>query len=158
MEAIIFMFCLTLHNIEEALWFPDWLNKTMPNRKQTSKEHFTFAVIGVTILGYLAAGLYALYPNNRYLEYIFIGFVGAMLINAIVPHLILSIYYRKYCPGVFTGVALIMPLHSIILYNADTKISEILISTLVVGGVLIGAIPVFKGLAKRILNINQEKN
>jgi hypothetical protein len=50
-----------------------------------------------------------------------------------------------------------MPLHSIILYNADAKISEIIISTLVVGGVLLGAIPVFLRLAKRILNINQEK-
>ena len=151
METIIFMFCLTLHNIEEALWFPDWLNKTMPNRKQTQKEHFIFAVIGITILGYLVAGLYAFYPNNRYLEYIFIGFVGSMIINAVVPHLILSIYYRKYCPGAFTGIALIMPLYSIILYNADVKITEIIISTLVIGGVLLGVIPVFIRLAKKIL-------
>jgi hypothetical protein len=41
MEAVIFMFCLTLHNIEEALWLTDWQRKNMPSNKRTmEKEHF----------------------------------------------------------------------------------------------------------------------
>lgn len=155
MEAIIFMFCLTLHNIEEALWMTEWQKKTMPNSRRAPKKiHFVAAVLGITALGYLSAGLYMLYPDNQYLEYIFIGFVGAMFINVIVPHLALTIKFRKYCPGVFTGCFLILPIHSLILHNAlitHAKVSEVIISTLVVGGLLLAAIPVFEGLAKRVL-------
>ena len=159
MEPIIFMFCITLHNLEEALWLPDWMAKTMPNRKPTRKEHFIFAVIGITILGYLAAGLHALYPQHQYLEFTFIGFVGAMLVNAIVPHLLFSIRYRSYCPGVFTGCCLIIPMHLIILSNAANshlKVSEIVVSTAVVGAILLGAILVLKWVARRVLAAMQD--
>ena len=155
LEPIIFIFCLTLHNIEEALWLPDWINKAMPKRKQTNKEHFIFAVIGITILGYLAAGLHLLYPQHQYFGFAFIGFVGAMLINAIFPHLLLTIRFRKYSPGVFTGCCLVALLHLIILNNAANsyfKVSEIVISTAIVGAILLGAIPVLKWMAQRVLD------
>ena len=29
----------------------------------------------------------------------FIGFVGVMVINAIASHLLLTIRFRRYCPG-----------------------------------------------------------
>ena len=154
METTIFMFCLTVHNIEEALWMPDWRAKTMP-RRSPQKEHFIFAVLGITVIGYLSAGLFAFYPDNQHLEYAFVGFTGAMFINAVVPHLALTIRYRKYCPGVMTGCFLIIPLHSMILYNAANshlKISEILIATLIVCAVLLGVIPLFVRLAKAIFS------
>ena len=160
MEPIIFMLCLTLHNIEEALWFPEWTVRNLPNRKPTQKAHFIFALIGITTLGYLAAGLHALYPSSQYFAFIFIGFVGAMTINAVFPHLLLSIRYRSYCPGVFTGCCLIIPLHLIILSNmADNhmKFHEIIISTVIVGGVLLGAIPTFIGLARKVIKMENNK-
>jgi hypothetical protein len=155
MEPVIFMFCLTLHNIEEALWLPEWNKKNMPNmRRAPNKQHFTFAVIGITILEYLASGLYLFFPQNIYFEFCFIGCVGAMMINAFIPHILLTLRYRKYCPGVLTGCLLLIPFDSIILYNAAAshlKISEILISTLIVGAILLAAIPLFECLAKRFL-------
>lgn len=153
MEPIIFMFCITLHNIEEALWLVDWQKKTMPNSRSTpNKMHFTFAVLGITIAGYLTAGLYLFNPDNQNLEYAFIGFVGAMLINAVIPHLVLTIRYKRYCPGVFSGCLLIMPLHLIILKNAvnnHLKVGEAILATLVVGAILLVLIPCFKWLAIR---------
>jgi hypothetical protein len=155
MESVIFMFCLTLHNIEEALWLTEWRIKTIPDsRRSPEKEHFIFAVLGITVSGYLVAGLFALYPNNQYFEYAFIGFVGAMLVNAIVPHILLTIKYKKYCPGVFTGCLLIIPFHIIILCNAanDHSVSKIIIATVVVGIVLLAAIPFFETLAKKFFD------
>jgi hypothetical protein len=156
MEAVIFMLCLTLHNVEEALWLTDWRNKTIPNiRRSLNRTHFIFAVIGITILGYLAAGLFVFYPGNIYLQYAFIGFVGAMLLNAIIPHLLLTIIYRKYCPGVFTGFFLIIPIHTIILKNALENrlvISEVIIATLAVGIILLGFIQLFQILAEKLLD------
>jgi len=153
MEAIIFMFSLTIHNVEEALWFTKWMQKTMPNRS-TKNEYFIFALIGITILGYLTAGMFVLFPDNQYFAYAFIGFVGAMLINAIMPHLLLTILFRKYCPGVLTGCFLIIPFHFTILLNSANnhlKVSEITISILVTGIILLGSIPILKNIAKKIL-------
>jgi hypothetical protein len=155
METVIFMFFLTLHNIEEALWLPEWSKKNMPNKRRSpNRQHFIFAVIGITILEYAASGLYLIFPQNSGFEFCFIGCVGSMLINAFIPHVLLTIRYRKYCPGVLTACLLLIPFNSIILYNAYTshlKISEILISTLIVGTILLVAIPLFEYLARRFL-------
>ncbi len=157
MEAIIFMFCITLHNIEEALWLTDWRKKHMPdNQKVPAKEHFIFAAMGITILGYMAAGLSLLYPDNLWLEYAFIGFVGAMLINAVVPHLLLSFIYKSFCPGVFTGCFLIMPFHIIFITNAlNTRLKaiELIIATGVVGLILLLAIPLLQRFARKYINM-----
>jgi len=154
MEAIIFMFCITLHNIEEALWLTEWRIKNMPNSKTTPmKKHFIFAVLGITVLGYLTAGLFILFPDNLYIGYAFIGFVGAMLVNAIMPHLILTVVFKKFCPGVFTGCFLIIPFHIIILLNAlsgTLTIIEVLASVIVVGLILLGSILIFESIAKKI--------
>ena len=141
MEAIIFMFCFTLHNIEEALWGVEWKAKTMPNsRIKPNQKTFNFALLGVTILGYLAAGLYLLYPDNKYFEYAFIGGVGFLIINAVMPHLIMTIVFRKLCPGVLTGCFLIIPFHIIILNNAVNRgfmIIEIIVATASVAAILL---------------------
>jgi hypothetical protein len=156
MEALIFMFCLTLHNIEEALWFNEWKIKTLSNNGKSSKnEHFVFALIGITIMGYLISGLYALFPTIQYFGYIFIGFVGAMIINAIMPHLALTIKYKKYCPGVLTGCFLMLPLGTIIIWNAVNNhfdMGMIIISIFAVGTILICAIPLLFILAKKFLS------
>ena len=156
MEAVVFMFCLTLHNTEEALWFTDWQTKNLPKSQTTpNKKHFIFSVIGITALGYLAAGLFLLYPDVKVPEYAFIGFVGAMVINAAIPHLFFTAIYRKYCPGVFTGCVLIIPFHIIILCNAlanGMAVAEMLISAFVVGLVLLGSIFALKRVAKIIFN------
>jgi hypothetical protein len=112
-------------------------------------------VLGITVLGYLTAGLFLLCPDNIYLEYAFVGFVGAMLINAIVPHTALTIIYKKFCPGVFTGCFLIIPLHILILHNALNRaltIIELFFSVIVVGVILLGFIPIFENVAKKILD------
>ncbi|MCL2697193.1 MAG: HXXEE domain-containing protein [Oscillospiraceae bacterium] len=161
MEAIIFLFCLTIHNIEEALWFNDWRIKNMPNKRKTyKKEYFIFSVLGITILAYLSVGLFLLFPDIIYLEYIFIGFVCAMLINTIMPHLLLTIIYREYCPGLFTGCCLLAPFNIIILaktLNKGFSISEVIISTLIVGVVLLSSIPMFEIIAKKILKKKEKQ-
>lgn len=120
----------------------DWRKKYMPGARLHSKNSFRFAVLGITILAYLAASLYLILPERRYAKYAFIGFAGAMLINAIIPHVALSLRYKCYCPGTFSGLFLIIPIHFIIIYNAASylPLNEIILSTLAVGAALIGCI------------------
>ncbi len=155
MDAIIFMFCITLHNIEEALWLTDWLMIYIPDKRgKPSKDGFIFSVMGITLLGYLTAGLHALYPENLWFEDAFIGFAGAMVINVVLPHLLLTIRYKSCCPGVFTGCFLIAPLHTIFILNALNErltITEVIASIVIVGLILLISIPMFQALAKLYL-------
>ncbi len=148
------MFCITLHNIEEALWFTAWRVKRKPfGRKAPPNNQFVFAVLGVTALGYLTAGLHLLYPDNVWLNYAFIGFAGAMLINALAPHLLFTVIYRDYCPGVLTGCVFIMPFHAIIVINTvneNMTIAEVAIATVFVGLILLISIRLLELVAKRI--------
>lgn len=155
MEPVIFMLCFSLHNTEEALWLTEWRKTTMPdNEKPHDAQQFIFSVLGLTILGYLASGLFILFPNNDLLEFCFIGFVGTTLIDAVASHIFLSIKYRKYHPGVLSSCLLMIPLDTVILYNdavSNLKISEMLISTLFIGIVFLVAVPAFEHLGKRLL-------
>ncbi len=155
MEPLIFMLCLTLHNMEEALWFTQWRIQTMPNSRRTPQQsHFIFAVLGITTLGYVVSGLHMMYPYNTVIEFCYIGFVGAMLVNAVVPHLLLTLRYKKYCPGVLTGTFLLLPFNTLMLYNAITshlKVSEVLTATMIVGMMLLLSIPLFEAAAKKLL-------
>ncbi len=121
--------------------------------RMPEKKAFVFAVFGITVLGYFSAGLFALFPGNAYADYAFVGFAGALLVNALVPHLFLTIRCRKYCPGVLTGCFLILPFHGIILHNAATTrlpLAAILLSTSSVFGSALGVLCIGEPMTMRI--------
>ena len=75
-----------------------------------------------------------------------------MVFNAIFPHLLATIVTKTYAPGVVTGLLLNLPINTIILYKLHklhviTK-KEIVISTIVVGGVLLAIIPVLFAIGR----------
>lgn len=153
---LLFLFSITLHNIEEALWIPRWSRYTQKFGKQVSGDEFHFAVLVITILAYLATGLFIFFPKNLILKYFFFGFIGAMIFNVIFPHLILTIILKKYSPGLITGVLLIMPFNSLIivssLNNSIINLNEIIISTIVVGILLLILIPILEKIGGNLID------
>lgn len=153
---LLFLFSVTLHNIEEALWIPRWSRYTQKFGKQVSGDEFHFAVLVITILAYLATGLFIFFPQNLILKYFFFGFVGAMIFNVIFPHLILTIILKKYSPGLITGVLLIMPFNSLIiassLNNSIINLNEVIISTIVVGILLLILIPILEKIGGKLID------
>lgn len=153
---LLFLFTITLHNIEEALWIPRWSRYTEKFGKQVSSDKFHFAVLVITILAYLATGLFIFFPQNLILKYFFFGFMGAMIFNVIFPHLILTIILKKYSPGLITGVLLIMPFNSLIiissLNNSIINLSEVIISTIVVGIFLLILIPILEKIGGKLID------
>lgn len=142
---ILFLFSITLHNLEEALWLPAWSHSTSKFHKTVEKNEFHFAVIVITSLAYLSTFFYLLYPNSSLAKYILFGFLGSMIVNVFFPHLMASIILKRYAPGVVTGVLLNLPINSFILYqffqSNELTIKILLLSTLVVGVVLLCLIP-----------------
>lgn len=154
MNAILFLFYLILHNGEELLFIrrQDGSAVTPFGRRSTFRS-FAFAVVGITLLVFWVVSLHLFFPDSSFWELAYLGCVGAMLVNAVVPHLILTISTRSYSPGVFTGCFLMIPCNSMILYQAfcaQYGFRELLFATGAMGALLLISIPLFEKLADRI--------
>ena len=143
---LLFLLSITLHNVEEALWLPQWSKYAMKFHKKVEKNEFYFAVLIITLIAYLSTSLFIFFPNVLLLKYLYFGFVGAMLINTIFPHLIATIIMKKYSPGLITGMLLQIPVNSLIIVKSINSgvINPyyLLLSTVVVGALLLLIIPV----------------
>ena len=113
---IIFLLGFTIHNIEESIWLPEWSKHAKKIHEPVERNPFVFAVIIVTIIGYLvtAAEIIENIPGSVF-SYIYLGFVGMMGLNTILPHLAATILLKKYAPGLITALLLNLPLSIIII-------------------------------------------
>ncbi len=108
---IIFLLGFTLHNLEEAVWLPRWSTSAGRFYQPVQTDPFFFAVIVITLSGYALTALDFLAGDSiDLLRYAYLGFVGMMGLNAIFPHLALTVALKKYCPGLMTGLWLNLPL------------------------------------------------
>lgn len=113
--AILFVSSITIHNIEEALFLPSWVN---PIGLEVSSSEFTFAVVILTVIAYMSAFLAARSEKHGVWIYIYTGYALAMLVNVFIPHLLTSILLQDYAPGTGTALLLVLPASSLVLYNA----------------------------------------
>lgn len=101
--AAILALAVSLHNLEEMIWLPGFRHPALP---VVTPFQFRFAAIGVAALFWLlAAGLAADLP----LEPVMAGFAVAMIFNAFIPHLALTLILRRYHPGLATGFLAVVP-------------------------------------------------
>jgi len=153
--VIFFCFAITLHNIEEAIWLPKWSKQSSRFQKPVTSSEFHFAVIFITILAYLSAFSFLYMPESDFAKWIFIGFLGSMIINAIFPHLIATVLMKKYAPGLLTGLLLNLPINSLVIYQMFSNNliiwKELVISTFVVGIILLALIPFLFKIGGKII-------
>ncbi|MEK4229314.1 HXXEE domain-containing protein [Solibacillus sp. FSL H8-0538] len=156
MEYFVICFCLaiTLHNIEEAIWLPEWSQQATKFQKSVTPGEFRFAVIIITVFAYLAAFTFLFVPQSNIAKWTFIGFLGSMIINAIFPHLLATIVMKTYAPGLITGLLLNIPINSMILFqlfeSQVIEYKELIISTVVVGGCLLALIPLLFKIGRKV--------
>ena len=139
MIELLFLLGFSLHNIEEALWLPQWSKHARKYNKEVSANEFRFAVIIVTAIGYLLTFQYFIFaPSFALSKYIYLGFLLLMVANVIFPHLIATLVLKKYAPGTITGVLLNAPLGIYILLKEITKTDEVVF--VVISGVILAII------------------
>lgn len=152
--AALFCLAITLHNIEEAVWLPKWSQRASRFHKPVTPGEFHFAVIVVTVLAYVSALYFCFQPASEPAKWIFTGFLGSMVVNAIFPHLIVTILMKKYAPGLLTGLLLNIPVNSFIIaqmfQNHSITWKELIISTIAVGSLLLALIPLLFKAGGRI--------
>ena len=157
MDYLVIFFCLaiTLHNIEEAIWLPQWSQQPSKFQKAVNPSEFHFAVIIITMLAYLSAFSYLYFLESEIAKWIFIGFLGSMIFNAIFPHLLVTILTKTYAPGLLTGLLLNIPINSLIIIELfDNHLiiwKELIISTAVIGIILLSLIPLLFKMSRKIL-------
>jgi len=157
---IIFLFGFTLHNIEEAIWLPEWSKFAKKFHEPVESSQFIFAVIIVTIAGYILTALDILFgfPGN-FFNYLYLGFIGMMCINTIFPHLLSTIVLKKYTPGLITALALNLPFSLILIFGYIEKginIYYLLVSIIIVSGVVLISLKYLFKLGKILLNFSNQ--
>lgn len=154
MIELLFLLGFSLHNIEEALWIPEWSQHAKKFHREVSRNEFWFAVIIVTALGYLITFQYYLFSSTSYIsKYIFLGFVSMMVLNGFFPHLIASILLRKYAPGTITALLLNVPVGIYIIITTVRTVEDffsLLLSTVIVTIVCVIIINFMFKIGKRI--------
>lgn len=105
--AFLFALAAAIHNLEEALLVPGWIRRTGFRIEGYGKPEFRFAVMAFTLGGFVLAALAA--AGFVAPTYLLCGLAVAIAINAIVPHLAMTLFMRVYVPGTATGLLLALP-------------------------------------------------
>lgn len=145
---------ITLHNAEEMLWLPRWHGLHRGRGKPMDGFAFRFAaaLLSVVVLGFAAL---ASQPGTAPLFLpLLAGFAGAMMVNAFLPHLALSLRRRSYMPGLGTAFALVLPsgllLWQALLAQGVLRLLDLLILTLITGLPMLASLPLLFWLGRRV--------
>ncbi len=98
----------TLHNIEEAIWLPEWSRSAGPWHPPVGPFEFRFAVAVVTLAVY-GVILYFTRRETRPAQLLMGGTLVVILVNVFIPHLAATVMTGRYAPGVLTGVLFNVP-------------------------------------------------
>lgn len=113
--AWLFVLVITLHNLEEALLLPAWSQTAGKWHHPVGAREFRFAVIVLTVLAYVLAGLAAVHGKESVWAYLLAGYALAMLLNVLFPHVIATVVMRRYAPGTLTALLLNLPVTLLLL-------------------------------------------
>jgi len=156
MIEILFILGFSLHNIEEALWLPEWSKHAKTFHQEITANQFRFAVIMITAIGYLITFQYLIFAERSIIsQYLYLGFVLMMILNTIFPHLIATIALKKYAPGLLTGILLNVPIGLYILIDkihVGKSLLLLLISTVFVTVIVLLLIKIFFRIGKELFD------
>ena len=141
----LFPLAITIHNMEEAIWLPEWSRYAGRFHRQVEKIEFRFAVCVLTILAWTITYLSVTGGKQSIGVYLLCAYSLAMLINVFIPHLAATLLLRRYAPGLVTGLVLNLPVCLLILSAAFRQdyitLNSFLISSITFIAALIGIIP-----------------
>ncbi len=100
----------TIHNIEEALSMAEW-SVSVPSmiHPPVFSEQFAAAVAMLSILGFAVTALAWYLETGKYYIPIMNAFCALMFLNAFFPHILATVLYQKYAPGVISSLLINLP-------------------------------------------------
>ena len=103
-------FLLAIHNVEEAPFMEKWSRELpLPIHPAVSTRQFVWAVTLLTVAGF-AITYFGINTTKQPIGvWAVLEIQMIMLVNAIAPHLVVSLRFQKYNPGVVTALFLNIP-------------------------------------------------
>jgi hypothetical protein len=151
----VFTAAVLLHIAEEALFLPSWSRRVRRWYRPVENAEFHFAAL-VASIALVALTLAATLLPGAAVQYAFAGYVVAMLANALVPHLAITIALREYMPGMATAWLLVVPIGFLYLWAAVRQhivdVPTLLWVSPLVALCLLAAIPALLLLGRRLSN------
>lgn len=115
----LFPIAVTLHSLEEAIYMPPWLptqGRQLP--AHPGAEKIWFGLLFLTLAAFAVTYLSAQQGKQSTSAYLLFGYITAMLLNVLLPHIPATLVFREYTPGVVTAVLINLPVMSILLFKA----------------------------------------
>jgi hypothetical protein len=116
----LFPIAVTLHNAEEAIWMPGWAARhgsELPVHPPPAGE-VRAALLALTLLAFILTALSARKGPQSIWAYLTFGYIVAMWVNVLVPHLPASVIFFSYTPGAVTAVLINLPVMSYLAVRA----------------------------------------
>lgn len=112
LTAIGWLFTLGVlaHNVEEARFLPAWSSRAGRFYKPVAPPVFRCAVMLLSAVFVVITTWASLSSPGSVALYIMAGYVLAMVLNVLAPHVLASVFMRRYMPGTATAVLLNLPL------------------------------------------------
>lgn len=114
----LFTFGVLAHNTEEALHLPAWSAHAGKWHARVDAAEFRFAVAALSVLLVVVAAAASLASAGSVSAYLMAGYVLAMVLNVLMPHVLVTVVMRKYMPGTATALLLNLPLGVLYLRQA----------------------------------------
>lgn len=108
--SLAFTAAVLVHNAEEAWWLPRW-SRTQSWYRPVGDGEFRWAALMLSLGLLVLTGLQLHWGREQeVLSAVFAAYVIAMLVNAVLPHLALSLLQRRYMPGTASAWLGVVPL------------------------------------------------
>ena len=114
----LFTVGVLMHNLEEWFLLPAWSQHAGRWHKQIDKGVFRFAVVVLSLLLLLNACAASVAEAGSAAAYLMAGWALAMALNALFPHLLVSLVKKKYMPGTATALVFNLTLGTLYLFRA----------------------------------------
>jgi hypothetical protein len=117
LTAILFGTGVTLHNLEEAMFLADWSRSHLKLRFDPNAGIYWVLTSLVSVAIWIPIVGVCVSTEGSAFENMLSGFALAMAINAVLPHLAISLVKRSYSPGVGTGMLFNLPLGVLLIHE-----------------------------------------
>lgn len=152
----IFVIGVLIHNTEEALLLPAWSENAGRWHARVKAAEFRFAVVVLSGVLVVFSATASFSEPQSVAAYLMAGYVLAMTVNVFVPHLLATVFMRRYMPGTATAVILNLPLGTFYLYRAlSTQLIDPIVfawSGPIVVILILALVPLLFSLGRRLFS------
>ena len=108
-----------IHNAEEAPQMERWTHRLPPGlHPRVTTRQFTLAVCLLTLLVAALTVIAANAPSSGVATHAVLGAQAAIFLNVLFPHVLATLRYRLYSPGLVTGLLLNVPFSLFLFHRA----------------------------------------